>query len=104
MYEDFTNTITPVTDKFAPKKFKKCIPKPVPYMNKSLKQAVIKHKCYSINFRDIKLQKIGENFRRQRNFVTKLKRKYANEYFLGRCVGCSKTKDFLAYSQTICNQ
>ena len=40
MYEDFTNTITSVTDKFAPQKVKKCIPKPVPYMNKSLKQAV----------------------------------------------------------------
>ena len=42
MYEDFTNTITSVTDKFAPQKVKKCIPKPVPYMNKSLKQAVYK--------------------------------------------------------------
>ena len=29
MYEDFTNTITSVTDKFAHKKVKKCIPKPV---------------------------------------------------------------------------
>ena len=42
MYEDFTNTIISVTDKFAPQKVKKCIPKPVPYMNKSLKQAVYK--------------------------------------------------------------
>ena len=42
MYEDFTNTITSVTDKFAPQKVKKSIPKPVPYMNKSLKQAVYK--------------------------------------------------------------
>ena len=40
MYEDFTNSITSV--KFAPQKVKKCIPKPVPYMNKSLKKGVYK--------------------------------------------------------------
>ena len=28
MYEDFTNTITSVTDNFAPQKVKQCIPKP----------------------------------------------------------------------------
>ena len=43
-YEDFTNTVTSVTDKYAPQKVKKCIPKPVPYMNKTLKQAVYKKK------------------------------------------------------------
>ena len=34
------------------------------------------------------------NFRKQRNLVTKLKRKSANQYFIERCVVGSKTKDF----------
>ena len=57
MYEDFTNTITSVTDKFAPKKVKKCMPKPVPYMNKSLKQAVYKKQMLFNKFQKYKTSK-----------------------------------------------
>ena len=94
MYEYFTNTITSVTDKFAPQKVKNCIPKPVPYMNKSLKQAVYKKQMLFNKFKKHKTSKNCENFRRQRNLFTKLKRKSANHYFLERCLGGSKTKDF----------
>ena len=64
MYEDFTNTITSVTDKFAPQKVKKCIPKPVPYMNKSLKQAVYKKQMLFNKFQKYKTSKNWEKFRR----------------------------------------
>ena len=39
-YEAFTNAILSVTNKHAPLKKKKSLPKPVHYMNKSLKQAI----------------------------------------------------------------
>ena len=44
MCETFTNTLSQVTDKYAPLKKKKCLSKPVPYMNKTLKQAVYKER------------------------------------------------------------
>ena len=100
MYEDFTNTITSVTNKFAPQKVKKCIPKPVPYMNKSLKQDVYRKQMLFNKFQKHKTSKNWENFRRQRNLVTKLKQKSANQYFLERCLQAVKY-GILVYSQTI---
>ena len=47
-----------------------------------------------VNTYTYKTSKNWEKFRRQRNLVTKLKRKSANQYFLERCLGGSKTKDF----------
>ena len=38
-------------------------------------------------------QKLGK-FRKQRNFVTKLKRKSMKTYFLERCSGGTKSDDF----------
>ena len=68
MYEDFTNTITSVTDKFAPQKVKKCIPKPVPYMNKSLKQAVYKKQMLFNKFQKYKTSKNWEKFQKAEKF------------------------------------
>ena len=45
-------------------------------------------------FHKHKTPKNWENFQRQRNLVTKLKRKSTNQYFIERCLGGSKTKDF----------
>ena len=39
-YEAFTNAILSTTNKDAPLKRKKKLPNPVPYMNKTLKQAI----------------------------------------------------------------
>ena len=61
MYEDFANTITSVTDKFAPQKVKTCIPRPVPYTNKSLKQAVYKKQMLFNKFQKHKTYKKGKN-------------------------------------------
>jgi hypothetical protein len=40
------------------------------------------------------LNKNWEKFRKQRNFVTKLKRKSMKTYFLERCSGGTKSVDF----------
>ena len=52
MCETFTNTLSQVTDKYAPLKKKKCLSKPVPYMNKSLKQAVYKERMLFNKFQN----------------------------------------------------
>ena len=38
--------------------------------------------------------KTWEAFRKQRNLVTKLRRKSVNTYFIERCTGGAKSKDF----------
>ena len=42
MCNNFSRTLNTVADKHAPLKSKMCIDKPVPYMNKTLKQAIKK--------------------------------------------------------------
>ena len=60
-YEAFTNAILSVTNKHAPLKKKKILPKPVPYMNKTLKQAIYKKECFLTNFKSVETLKIGKN-------------------------------------------
>jgi hypothetical protein len=43
-----------------------------------------------------------DKYRTQRNLVNKIKRKSIREYFIERCVGGSKQKDF-GFSQYMCN-
>ena len=61
MYETFTSIISEITDKYAPLKKKTCLSKPVPYMNKFLKQAVYKKECFFINIKIRDPQAIGKN-------------------------------------------
>ena len=59
IYEGSTSTVLTVTDKYVPLK-KKCNPKLVPYMNKSLKQAVYKKKMLFNKFQKHKTSKHWE--------------------------------------------
>ena len=45
-------------------------------------------------FNKFKTQRDWENYRKQRNLVTSLKRKSMNKYFIERCVGGCKSKSF----------
>ena len=94
MYETFTNTLSQVTDKYAPLKKKKCLSKPVPYINKTLQQAVYKKRMLFNKFPNYRSASNWEKFRQQRNLVTKLKRRSVNQYFIERCVGGCKAKTF----------
>ena len=67
MYEFFTNTISAVTDKYAPLKKKKSLSKPVPYMNKTLKQAVYKKIMFFNRYQNHRSSSNWEKFRQQRN-------------------------------------
>ena len=61
MYKTFTSITSEVTDKYAPLKKKKCLSKSVPYMNKFLKQAVYKKKCFLVTIKITDPQAIGKN-------------------------------------------
>ena len=65
-----------------------------------MKQAVYKKQMLFNKFQKHETSKNCENFRRQRNLFIKLKRKSANQYFLERCLGGSKTKDFFNHKGT----
>ena len=63
-------------------------------MNKTLKQAVYKKRMLFNKFQNYRSASNWEKFRQQRNLVTKLKRRSVNQYFIERCVGGCKAKDF----------
>ena len=94
MYETFTGKILSVANKHAPLKKKKCITNSVPSMNKSLKQEIYRNRMLYSQYQKHRTLKNWEKFRLQRNLVNKLKRKSVNQYFVERCVGGCKSKDF----------
>ena len=93
-YENFNNKLIHIVDKHAPLKERKILPKQIPYMNKTLKSAVYKKKMLYNKFQKFNTTKNWEAYRLQRNLVTKLKKQSVNNYFIERCTGGPKSKDF----------
>jgi hypothetical protein len=94
LYNNFSEKLVNVANICAPLKKKKLNPKPVPFMNKKLKQAIYKKRMLQNNYFRNRNSKNWEKFRLQRNLVTELKRKSVNNYFIDRCVGGCKNKSF----------
>ena len=90
----FSKIFNSVADTHAPLKSKKCIDKPVPNMNRTLKQAIYKKRMLQNTYNKYKTSKHWEKYSKQRNLVTKLKRKSINTYFIERCVDGCKNKSF----------
>ena len=68
--------------------------KPLSCMNSELRSAMHKkHMLYS-HFTKNKNAKTWDKYRRQRNLVTKLKKKSMKNYFLERCTGGCKNSNF----------
>ena len=63
-------------------------------MNSELRKAVYRKQMFRSKFEKNRSDKNWEKFRKQRNLVTKLKRKSIKSYFLERCVGGEKSSDF----------
>ena len=63
-------------------------------MNQELRRAVYSKQMLHSQFTKCQSNKNWEKFRKQRNFVTKLKRKSMKTYFLERCSGETKSGDF----------
>ena len=94
-YEDFNNKFIQIANKHAPFKERKILPKQIPYMNKTLKSAVYKKKMLYNKFEKKNNNKKNlDAYRVQRNYVTKLKKQLINKYFIERCTGGPKSKDF----------
>ena len=61
-YQMFSNAFLETANKHAPLKKKKVLPKPLPYMNKNLKQEIYKKKCFLTNFKNVSQPEIGKIF------------------------------------------
>ena len=86
----FNNNFLEIADKHAPfkeRKLKPIKPKQVPYMNKALRSAVYKKRMYYNKFQNVNPRKNWEAYRKQRNYVTKLKKQSINNYCIERCTG-----------------
>ena len=65
-----------------PEKQRKTVHKPAPFMNKHLKSAIYKKQMMHNKYIQVRSRKNWENYRQQRNVVTKLKRQSIRNYFL----------------------
>ncbi|KAK6176060.1 hypothetical protein SNE40_014416 [Patella caerulea] len=65
-----------------------------PFMNGELRRAINHKKALSRKFQRCKTDKNWRLYKCQRNNVTKLKKKAIKEYFMERCSGGPKSKDF----------
>ena len=63
-------------------------------MNRELRKAIYKKQMLRSKFEKYKTNKTWEAYRKQRNLVTKLKRKSINTYFQERYTGGQKSKHF----------
>jgi len=63
-------------------------------MNSKLKNAVDKKLMLHNKYKHHKNSETWEMFRKQRNLVTKIKREFVKNYFIERCIGGPKSKDF----------
>ena len=63
-------------------------------MNRELRGAIYRKQMLYSQYTKNRSDKNWEKFRKQRNLVTKIKRKSIKVYFLERCSGGSKSCDF----------
>lgn len=68
--------------------------KPVPFMNKDLRKSIYKKRMLHNVYKKHRDFKSWEKYRIQRNLVNKIKKQSVKNYFMERCVGGPKSKDF----------
>ena len=93
-YETFESSFLDVVNKHIPLKKRKSTQHPAPYMNQELRHAIFKKKMLFNKYNKIRSRDNWDKYRTQRNLVNKIKRKSIREYFIERCVGGPKQKDF----------
>jgi ERCC4-related helicase len=101
MYNDFETKVSQVIDRHAPIKYRYPRKNSVPYMNREPRKAIYQKQMLRSKFEKYKTNKTWEAYRKQRNLVTKLKRKSVHTYFQERCTGGQKSKTCLHHSQAI---
>ena len=93
-YSKFHNKLMKIVDTHIPEKKRKTVHKPAPFMNKHLKSAIYNKQMMHNKYIQVRSRQNWDNYRQQRNLVTKLKRKSIRNYFIERCTGGPKQKDF----------
>lgn len=93
-YENFNSKFMQTYNKHVPLKKRNVVRKPVPFMNRKLRQAVYKKRMLHNVYKAHRDSKSWEQYRMQRNLVNKIKRESVKKYFMERCVGGPKSKDF----------
>jgi hypothetical protein len=81
-YHNFETTFIKVVDKNIPLKKRRYITHPAPFMNKRLRQEIYKKRTLHNKFLKQKTNQNWKAYRKQRNFVNKLKKKSVQKYFL----------------------
>ena len=112
LYNDFETKVSHVIDHHAPLKYRYPRKNYVPYTNRELRKAIYNKQMLRSKFEKYKTNKTWEAYRKQRNLVTKLKRKSVNTYFQERFAGGQKSKHlfystvktFLSKKSTGCQQ
>ena len=83
-----------VVDQHAPMKERRSKTNKPPFMNCELRRAVYVKRMLRNKYMKCRSPSNWENYRKQRNLVTKLKRQSLRGYFFERCHGGPKSKDF----------
>ena len=86
--------LTDVVEMHAPSKQKLIKRKQVPYMNGKLRKAINVKAMLRRKFNKYKNQSYWDKYRKQRNYVTKLKRESMLIYFKERCTNTTNAKEF----------
>ena len=94
IYDEYEKDLKNILDKHAPIKSRCQRRKPLPCMNKELRGAIYRKQMLYSQYTKNQSNKNWEKFRKQRNLVTKIKRKSMKVYFLERCSGGSKSCEF----------
>ena len=93
-YWAYETLVREIVDEHAPQKQKYPKKESPPFMNSELRRAIYKKKMLFNKHKKYKGKTNWENYRKQRNYVTKLRKQSIKLYFFERCSGGPKSKDF----------
>ena len=93
-YWAYETLVREIVDEHAPQKQKYPKKEAPHFMNSELRRAIYKKKMLFHKFNRYKGKTNWENYRKQRNYVTKLRKQSIKLYFYERCSGGPKSKDF----------
>jgi hypothetical protein len=73
-------------------------------MNRELRKAIYNKQMLRIKYEKYHIDKTWLAYRKQRNLVTKLKKRSVRTYFLERCIGDHKVNNFWHTVKPFCQQ
>ena len=93
-YWAYETLLMDVVDEHAPRKQKYPKKDSPPFMNSELRRAIYKKKMLHNKYLKFRNKTNWELYRKQRNYVTKLRKQSIKLYFFERCSGGPKSSDF----------